>query len=111
MPPVTDHPYSVVYSTAPTEEAAQIIAQTLVSEKLVACANLLPGVTSVYQWEGAVQTDAEVVMIMKTRTELVDAVIERIKELHEYDIPCLTSWPITAGSPDYLNWIQNETER
>lgn len=103
--------FSVVYSTAPDEKVAKSIAKTLVQENLIGCANLLPQVTSVYEWDGDVQTDPEVVMIMKTRTELVDAVMDRVNQLHPYEIPCLTSWELTTGSTDYFNWIYNETER
>lgn len=108
---MSDFPFSVVYSTAPNQETAQTIATALVQERLVACANLLPQVTSVYQWEGKVETDQEVVLIFKTRTELVPEVIEQVKTLHPYEVPCLTSWPMTNGSTDYFNWIQHETER
>ena len=65
--------------------------------------------TSVYRWEGTVQQDSETVLIAKTRHELAESVIARVRELHSYDCPCVIAWPITAANPDYLQWIANET--
>lgn len=100
---------AVVYVTAATREDALAIARPLVDERLVACANVIGDVTSVYRWEGAVHADPEVVVVLKTRTELVDAVVARIRELHPYDQPCITSWPIERGDPGYLAWIESST--
>lgn len=101
---------SVVYVTTANRDEALAIARTLVAERLAACANVLGDVTSVYLWDDAVQEDAEVVVILKTRTELVEAVTRRVVELHSYDCPCITSWPITHGHPPYLGWIAAETK-
>lgn len=100
---------AVVYITAGSKQEALKIGRTLVEERLIACANVLEGMTSVYRWEGEVQTDNEVVLIAKTRQDCVEAVIERVKELHSYDCPAIISWPITAGNPLYLDWIERET--
>ena len=101
----------VIYVTAKDTEQAHAIGRTLVQERLVACVNIVAPVTSLYWWEGKVQEDQEAVMIAKTRADLVDAVIERVKTLHDYDCPCVVSWAIQAGNDDYLQWVANETRR
>ncbi|HEU0012438.1 MAG TPA: divalent-cation tolerance protein CutA [Longimicrobium sp.] len=97
-------------STAPDAETAARIARALVQERLVACANLVPGLTSVYRWEGAVEEAAEVLLLMKTRRELVGPLKERIAALHPYQVPELVSAPIEDGLPAYLDWVRAETE-
>ena len=100
---------AVIYSTFGSFESAQQAASVLVEERLLACANLLPGATSIYQWEGTTHTDPEIVLIGKTRGELVEPAIERLRALHPYEIPCITSWPIPATTGDYAAWIQRAT--
>lgn len=100
---------SVVYVTAKDRDEALKIGRALVAERLVACANVIDSVTSLYWWEDAVQTESEVVLISKTRTANVDAVITRVKELHSYECPCVVSWPIAQGSPEYLEWLARES--
>ena len=101
--------YSSVYITAPTETEASTIARALISERLAACANVFDGVRSFYRWEGEVQDDTETVLILKTRTDLLDALIKRVVELHSYDVPCVVAWPIQGGHEDYLDSLQAET--
>lgn len=100
---------SFVYVTAANKADALTIGRTLVEERLAACANVFDGMSSVYHWQNAVEESQEAVLIVKTRTSLVPAVIERIKELHSYTCPCIVSWPLHAGNPDYLNWLAAET--
>lgn len=100
---------AVVYVTYPHRDEAEAAAKALLEERLAACANLVPGVTSWYRWEGRIQSDPEVAMIVKTRTELVPRVIELLRERHSYDCPCITSWPIAEGSAAYLRWIEENT--
>ena len=87
---------------------AKAIARTLVNERLVACANILGKMTSIYQWQGALEEQEEVAVLLKTRRDLTDAVTERIKSLHSYDLPCVISLPIQGGNPDFLSWLQGE---
>ncbi|NQV21068.1 MAG: divalent-cation tolerance protein CutA, partial [Rhodospirillales bacterium] len=87
------------------------IARVLVTERLVACANIVPGVRSVFWWDGEVRNDGEVLVLCKTRDSLVDNVTVRVKELHSYDCPCVVAVPIVGGNPDYLAWISAETLR
>ncbi len=100
---------SVLYTTCPSREEGLLIARTLVEEHLVACANLWEGVTSVYRWEGEVQQDSEVVVLFKTKADLIDEATQRIRELHSYECPCVTAWPISGGNESYLDWIASET--
>lgn len=101
---------STIYCTTATREEALAIGHELVAERLAACANVLDGMTSVYVWEGQVQESSEAVLLLKTRTELVPAAMERIRRLHGYNYPCLVAWPITQASDDYLGWIFQETQ-
>ena len=103
--------FSVVYITATNRDEALGIARVLVGERLVACANVLDSVTSLYWWKDAVQADNEAILISKTRSDHVDRIIERVKELHSYECPCIVSWPITQGSPEYLSWLADETSQ
>lgn len=100
---------TAIYVTTATREEALTIGRTVVTDRLAACANVLPPITSVYRWQGAVEEDAEVALILKTREELVDAVVAKVKELHSYQCPCVVSLPIAAGNPDFLHWIVEET--
>lgn len=100
-----------VYITAGSKEEATTVGSALVEERLVACVNVLDGMTSLYWWEGKVNHDGETVLVAKTRQDLVERVIERVKTLHSYDCPCVVSWPITQGNPAYLKWIEDETSR
>ena len=100
---------AIAYVTAATRDDALRIARTLVEERLAACGNVLDGMTSVYRWQGAIETAGEAVLIVKTRSELIPRVIERVRELHSYQCPCVVSWPIAAGNPEYLQWIAEET--
>jgi periplasmic divalent cation tolerance protein len=98
-----------IYCTTATHDDALRIGRALVEERLAACANAIGGMTSVYRWEGEIQQDSEAVLLVKTRQELRERTIERIRELHEYDVPCVVSWDIAAGNADYLKWIAAET--
>ncbi|MHA1109128.1 MAG: divalent-cation tolerance protein CutA [Alphaproteobacteria bacterium] len=102
--------YCLVYMTAATKEEARRIGSALVEERLAACANVIDGMTAIYRWEGEIQNDDEAVLIAKTRTELVDALTERVKALHSYDIPCVVALPITGGNADFLDWVGSETK-
>jgi periplasmic divalent cation tolerance protein len=98
-----------VYVTASSDDEAATIARVLVTERLVACANLVLGVRSLYWWKGEVQDDREVLILCKTRAVLIDRVIARVKEIHSYACPCVVALPIVAGNPGYLDWIAAET--
>lgn len=97
------------YITAPHRDDALRIARALLEEQLIACANVLDGMTSVYRWNGQIREDREAVLILKTRTELTERVTVRVRELHPYECPCVVWWPATGGNPDYLKWIETDT--
>ena len=100
--------YCSVYVTAGSEEEAVDIGRKLIEERLAACVNILP-VKSVYRWEDNIEEDAEVVMFIKTRASHSEKVIERVKSLHSYDVPCIVVLPIQQGNPEYLQWIEEST--
>lgn len=103
-------PQTLIYITAGTRDEAVTIGRALVESRLAACANVLAGTTtSIYWWEGAVTEDDEVSLLVKTREELVDKVVEKVKEIHSYDCPCVVSIPISGGNPAFLEWIDAET--
>lgn len=97
-------------STAPDAEQAERIARALVEERLIACANLVPGLTSIYRWEGAVQAEAEVLLVMKTRRALVPRLKERLPQLHPYEVPELVVTGLVDGLDPYCRWVRYETE-
>ena len=100
-----------VYVTASDQEEATDIAQILVEERLVACANILGPTTAVYLWEGKVERSPEVAFIMKTRADLLDAVIEKVKKNLSYDCPCIVALPIVGGNRKFLDWLEKETRK
>ena len=99
----------LVYSTFPSPEAAEAVGRQLVEQRLAACVNILPGMTSIYRWEGATARDSEVVMIIKSREALAPSIIEVVKGRHSYTNPALVVLPIIDGSADYLSWLLAET--
>ncbi len=101
--------YCSIYITTGDEDEAREIGRALVTEKLAACVNILP-VKSIYRWQGNIEEEGEVAIFVKTRDELVDQVIERVKQLHSYEVPCIVSFPIAKGNPDYLKWIGEATK-
>lgn len=97
------------YITAGSRAEALRIGRALVEERLAACANVLGETTSVYPWQGAIQEDAEVVLIAKTRRALVDVLTERVGRLHSYDCPCVVALEVVGGNPAFIAWIGAET--
>jgi periplasmic divalent cation tolerance protein len=101
----------VAFATAPDAEVAARIARALVEERLVACANLVAGVRSIYRWQGRVEDESEVMLVLKTRADRVDALAERLQALHPYDVPELVVLPVVAGLAPYLDWVRAEAGR
>jgi periplasmic divalent cation tolerance protein len=100
--------YHAIYVTAKDEDEASRIGRVLVAERLAACANIHP-IKSIYRWRGEIEEAAEAVVLVKTRADLADEIIERVKELHSYEMPCIVSLPIEKGNPNYLKWIEEAT--
>ena len=102
--------FLLVFSTFPDSERARETARVLVSERLAACANLLPGVTSVYIWQGEQTESEEVLVLFKTRRETYPALETRLKSLHPYEVPEIVAVDLAAGLPAYLAWVAAGTE-
>ena len=100
----------IVLITAPDREAAATLGRALVEERLAACANLVPQITSIYRWEGAVQEDSEALMIIKTSAGRVAALTERVLELHPYEMPEVLVLPVESGAAAYLDWVRASVE-
>ena len=97
-----------VYATFADADEAARIGRTVVEERLAACINILPPCTSIYRWEGAIQQSAEVPALLKTSTSSVDALIARVAELHSYDVPAITVWPVERLSAPFAEWVESE---
>ena len=98
----------VVFCSCP-ESAGERIATALVEERLAACVNSVPGIVSTYRWQGAVQRDTEVLLLIKTTRERFEALRARIVELHPYELPEVIAVDIASGHAPYLDWIANST--
>jgi periplasmic divalent cation tolerance protein len=99
----------VVLVTAPGADKAAQIARALVEERLVACGNVVPGLRSIYRWDGKVQDDSEALLVLKTTRARFEALRERVLALHPYEVPEILAFPVEAGSERYLAWIAAET--
>ena len=99
-----------VYTTYPSLVEAEKAGRAIVERRLAACVNILPGMISHYWWEGKVERGEEVVMIIKTRASLAEAVRAEVKALHSYTTPAILVLPIAGGEPGYLDWLMKETE-
>ncbi|HYB13134.1 MAG TPA: divalent-cation tolerance protein CutA [Myxococcota bacterium] len=98
----------VVLVTVPDAQVAGRLARALVEERLAACVNLVPGIRSIYRWAGAVQEEEEVLLVIKTREDRVEALSQRVHELHPYEVPELIAVGVFGGSERYLAWLREE---
>ncbi len=99
---------TVVLTTAPDGRVAEALAEDLLADRLIACANLVDRVRSLYRWDGRVQRDDEVLLVLKTTSEAVPRVRDRIVELHPYDVPEVLCLPARGGLDAYLDWVAAE---
>jgi len=95
----------VVLVTASTQEEAQMIARGLLEKKLAACCNIISGVRSLYWWQGKIMDDNEVLMVIKSRSDMFEKIKETVIACHSYAVPEIIALPLTAGSAPYLQWI------
>jgi periplasmic divalent cation tolerance protein len=96
----------IVYSTCPDEESAARIAEDLVTERLAACVNLLPALTSFFLWRDKLEKQSETLLLIKTTSARLGALTERLRELHPYEVPEIIATPVTGGLPEYVQWVR-----
>jgi len=96
----------IILTTWPDAESARAATRKLVEEKLAACGNLVPGIESIYRWQGKIETSSEVLVIFKTTAARLAQLEERIRELHSYEVPEILAVPVRAGLPAYLRWVE-----
>ena len=96
-----------VYITNPSKEVAKQIAKKLIKKKLIACANIYPGVTSIYPWKGKVAKEKEIILIAKTTKAKFESVRKAVEKLHPYKVPCIVKIPVKANK-SFTKWIQKE---
>ena len=97
-----------VYVACKNDEEASALGKTLVSEQLAACANIIPGMRSIYMWKGELSEDQETVLVLKSHMALFEEMKQRVSELHSYEVPGLVAMPIVDGYLPYLEWMAGE---
>ncbi len=102
--------YIVLFITTDTAEEARKITEALLEQKKAACVNIIPGVNSLFRWEGKVDSAKENLLIVKTKASLLSEVIKLVKKVHSYDVPEIIALPIIGGNQDYLDWIGKSVE-
>ena len=98
-----------VYVTCPDEAVAERIARDLLEQRLVACANILPGARSLYRWQGRIEDAREIAMFMKTRRAHIPRIEAAVRVLHPYETPCIVAFDLAGGHTPYLDWVAKET--
>ena len=98
----------IVYITCKDEKEALKIGKVLVKERLAACVNIVPRIKSIYRWKGKIVEDKESILLVKTISSKVKKLIEKVEELHSYEVPCIEIIDINDGNKEYLKWIKNE---
>ena len=101
---------TLIYITVGSTKEARAIGRKLVEERLAASVNIFDNIHSIYWWGGQMQEEPEAVLIAKTKQVLVSVVIEKVKAMHSYELPCIVSLPIADGHGPFLDWIGKETK-
>ena len=99
----------VIFVTTSSPAEARKIGRALVKEKLVACANIIPQIRSIYYWQGEIYDEPEALMILKTRSGRIQKITKKVQSLHSYTVPEIIAFPVVAGSKEYLGWIHEVT--
>jgi len=99
----------VVLITVPSSEEGEKIAKALVEKRLVACVNIVPGLSSIYHWQGKICDEKELLLVAKTRDSLFERLKHEVKSIHSYKVPEIIALPIVKGSKEYLDWIDEST--
>ena len=100
----------VVLVTTPNREVAERIARKLVETRLAACINIIDSIKSMYWWKGRIEEDNEVLMIIKTRLDVFNDLVEEVKKNHVYEVPEVIALPVIIGYRDYIDWLEKETK-
>lgn len=102
----------LLYCTCASTAEAEAVAKAVVGQRLAACANIIPGMRSVYWWQGNLEQGEETVLILKTRSELAEAATEAVKAAHSYSVPCVLPLLVgEGGNADYVAWLLTETTK
>lgn len=99
----------LIFCTCPADAAGDL-ARQLVKRRLVACVNRIRGVVSTYRWQGEIQEDPEDLLVLKTSSERLPALLEALPDLHPYDLPEILAWTVTDGNQEYIDWVGEETQ-
>ena len=97
----------MIYVACALKEEAESIGRTVIKDRLAACANIIDGSRSICRWKGKIEEANEAVLLLKTTAEQVPKIMERVKELHSYECPCIVTIPILEGNKEYLAWMEN----
>jgi len=100
----------VLFITTPTVEEAQRISKILLEQRKVACVNIVPRVSSLFWWQGKIDSARESLLIVKTTASQLNELVTLVKEIHSYDVPEIVAMPIVGGNQDYLEWIGKEVK-
>lgn len=102
--------YIVILITVPNADEANIIGKILVERRLVACANIIPKIKSIFRWEGRIQESDEALIVAKSKLNLMEEIQEAVKEKHSYDVPEIIALPVKSGLPRYCKWIDESVK-
>jgi len=108
MDKLKDSEHVVLFITTADEEEARLISRVLLEQKKAACVNIVPGVSSLFWWQGNIDSAQESLLVVKTRAMLVDDIVQLVKQLHSNDVPEIIALPIVGGNKDYLEWVDRE---
>ena len=110
MDPKAKKQHIIALNTCPDEQTAGTIANKLVEQGLAACVNIVPAIKSVYQWQGKIEQDNEILLIIKTRRDVFSRLEDLVRELHPYELPEIVAVPIDTGLKEYLNWMDESLD-
>ncbi len=108
MSKLKDSEYVVLFITTAADEEAQLISRVLLEQRKAACINIVPRVSSLFWWQGSIDSAQESLLVVKTRAPLVAEIVQLVKEIHSNDVPEIIALSIVAGNQDYLEWLDRE---
>lgn len=101
----------LAYITAKDKAEASLLSEMILKNRLAACVNKIEGIQSAYWWENKIEKSEEILLIVKTRESLKEALVETVKKYHSYDCPCVLFLPVQGGNQPYLHWLMSETQK